>query len=219
MSEPKLIQLHSESASYQGVETLHDIDLHVNQGEKLALVGQSGSGKSTLIKLIYDRYPVNTALVPQDYGLVNHLSVYHNVFIGGLGQYSTLYNLANLVRPWSDQVDIVRKILVGLQLEEYLFRPVGRLSGGQKQRVAVARSLFQKGGLLLADEPVSSVDEQQSKVVLEQLLDGFSTIVLAMHDIQLALAFCDRIIGLEKGRIVLDSPSDSLTSKDLLSLY
>lgn len=214
-----MIQLKSESASYQGVKTLHDIDLLVNQGEKLALVGQSGSGKSTLIKLIYDRYPTNTALVPQDYGLVNNLSVFHNVFIGGLGQYSTFYNLANLVRPWSDQVDTVREILVGLQLDEYIFRPVGRLSGGQKQRVAVARSLFQKGCLLLADEPVSSVDEQQSKVVLEQLLNGFSTIVLAMHDIQLALTFCDRIIGLEKGRIVLDSPTEALTSSDLLSLY
>lgn len=214
-----MIQLHSESASYQGVKTLHEINLHVNQGEKIALVGQSGSGKSTLIKLIYDRYPINTALVPQDYGLVNHLSVYHNVFIGGLGQFSTVYNLANLVRPWPEKVDVVRKILVGLQLDEYIFRPVGRLSGGQKQRVAVARSLFQKGCLLLADEPVSSVDEQQSKIVLEQLLNGFSTIVLAMHDIQLALTFCDRIIGLEKGRIVLDSPSEALTSKDLLNLY
>ena len=214
-----MIELQSESASYQGVETLHDIDLLVTKGEKIALVGQSGSGKSTLIKLIYERYPINTALVPQDYGLVNHLSVYHNVYIGCLSQHSTLYNLANLIRPWSDQVRIVRAILVRLQLEEYLYRPVGRLSGGQRQRVAVARSLFQKGCLLLADEPVSSVDEQQSKVVLKQLLSGFSTIVLAMHDIQLALAFCNRIIGLEKGRIVLDSPSEELTSKDLLSLY
>lgn len=214
-----MIELQSESASYQGVETLHDIDLLVTKGEKIALVGQSGSGKSTLIKLIYERYPINTALVPQDYGLVNHLSVYHNVYIGCLSQHSTLYNLANLIRPWPDQVKIVRAILVRLQLEEYLYRPVGRLSGGQRQRVAVARSLFQKGCLLLADEPVSSVDEQQSKVVLKQLMSGFSTTVLAMHDIQLALAFCNRIIGLEKGRIVLDSPSEELTSKDLLSLY
>lgn len=214
-----MIQLQSETASYQGVKTLHDIDLHVSKGEKLALVGQSGSGKSTLIKLIYDRYPVNTSLVPQDYGLVNHLSVYHNVYIGCLGQYSTLYNLANLIRPWPDQVSTVKAILTNLQLDDYLFRPVGRLSGGQKQRVAVARSLFQKGHLLLADEPVSSVDEQQSKVVLKQLLNGFSTMVLALHDIQLALSFCDRIIGLEKGRIVLDSPTDALTSKDLLTLY
>lgn len=214
-----MIQLNSESASYQGVKTLHDIDLHIRKGEKLALVGQSGSGKSTLIKLIYDRYPVNTALVPQDYGLVNHLSVYHNVFIGNLGQHSTLYNLVNLIRPWPEQVNMIRAVLVGLQLEDYLFRPVGQLSGGQKQRVAVARSLFQKGCLLLADEPVSSVDEQQSKVVLNQLLNGFSTIVLALHDIQLALTFCDRIIGLEKGRIVLDRPSQSLTENDLLNLY
>jgi len=214
-----LIQLQSESASYQGVKTLHDIDLQVSRGEKLALVGQSGSGKSTLLKLIYEHYPVNTSLVPQDYGLVNNLSVYHNVYIGRLEQHSTLYNLVNLIRPRADQVKMVRAILVDLQLEDYLFRPVGRLSGGQKQRVAVARSLFQKGHLLLADEPVSSVDEQQSKVVLKQMLNGFSTVVLALHDIQLALAFCDRIIGLEKGRIVLDSPAKALSVKDLLSLY
>ena len=214
-----MIQLQSESASYQGVKTLHDIDLQVSKGEKLAFVGQSGSGKSTLIKLIYEHYPVNTALVPQDYGLVNNLSVYHNVYIGCLDQHSTLYNLVNLIRPKPDQVEIVRTILTGLQLEDYLFRPVGRLSGGQKQRVAVARSLFQKGHLLLADEPVSSVDEQQSRVVLKQMLNGFSTVVLALHDIQLALAFCDRIIGLEKGRIVLDSPAEALSVKDLLSLY
>jgi len=214
-----LILLQSETASYHGVKTLHDIDLQVCKGEKLALVGQSGSGKSTLLKLIYDRYPVNTALVPQDYGLVNNLSVYHNVYIGCLEKHSTFYNLVNLIRPKADQVEIVRTILADLQLEDYLFRPVGRLSGGQKQRVAVARSLFQKGHLLLADEPVSSVDEQQSKVVLKQMLSGFSTVVLALHDIQLALAFCDRIIGLEKGRIVLDSPTDALTTKDLLSLY
>ena len=214
-----MIQLQSETASYQGVKTLHDIDLQVSKGEKLALVGQSGSGKSTLIKLIYEHYPVNTSLVPQDYGLVNNLSVYHNVYIGCLEQHSTLYNLVNLIRPRPDQVKMVRTILVGLQLEDYLFRPVGRLSGGQKQRVAVARSLFQKGHLLLADEPVSSVDEQQSRVVLKQMLNGFSTVVLALHDIQLALAFCDRIIGLEKGRIVLDSPAEALSVKDLLSLY
>ena len=214
-----MIQLQSESASYHGVKTLHDIDLLVSKGEKLALVGQSGSGKSTLIKLIYEHYPVNTALVPQDYGLVNNLSVYHNVYIGRLEQHTTFYNLVNLIRPKSEQVEIVRAILVGLQLEDYLFRPVGRLSGGQKQRVAVARSLFQQGHLLLADEPVSSVDEQQSRVVMKQMLNGFSTIVLALHDIQLALAFCDRIIGLENGRIVLDSPADELTEKDLLSLY
>jgi len=214
-----LIQLQSETASYQGVKTLHDIDLQVSKGEKLALVGQSGSGKSTLIKLIYEHYPVNTALVPQDYGLVNNLSVFHNVYIGCLEKHSTFYNLVNLIRPRPDQVATVRNILVGLQLEDYLFRPVGRLSGGQKQRVAVARSLFQKGLLLLADEPVSSVDEQQSRVVLKQMLTGFSTVVLALHDIQLALAFCDRIVGLENGRIVLDSPAEALTTKDLMSLY
>ncbi len=214
-----MIQLQSASASYQGVVTLHDIDLQVGKGEKLALVGQSGSGKSTLIKLIYERYPEQAALVPQDYGLVDQLSVFHNVYMGRLDRHSTLYNLVNLIRPKPDQVAKVRSILLRLQLEDYLYRPVGQLSGGQKQRVAVARSLFQGGSVLLADEPVSSVDEQQSRLVLKQMLKGFSTVILALHDIQLALGFCDRIIGLEQGRIVLDSPAGSLSEEDLLSLY
>lgn len=214
-----MIRLQSETAHYQGVQTLHDIDLHLKQGEKLALLGQSGSGKSTLLKLIYERYPQNTALVPQDYGLVKHLSVYHNVFMGRLSEHSTWYNLLNLIRPWQDQVCVIQKILSRLQLDGFLFRPVGKLSGGQQQRVAVARSLYQQGQLLLADEPVSSVDQEQSKVVLKQLRNGFPAMILAMHDTQLALEFCDRIIGLKNGKIVLDQPSKSLTADDLLTLF
>lgn len=214
-----MIFLESENVSYQNIKTLHNIELTVKEGEKLALIGHSGSGKSTLLKLIYERYSDNTALVPQDYGLVNHLSVYHNVYMGQLNQNSTWYNIVNLVRPWQKPLERISIILSQLQLEGYLFRPVGQLSGGQKQRVAVARSLFQGGNLLLADEPVSSVDEKQSQVVLKQLCNHFSTIVLAMHDTQLALAFCDRIIGLEKGKIVLDQPSCKLVSQDLLALY
>jgi len=214
-----LIQLRSESASYQGLKTLHDIDLTIARGEKVALVGQSGSGKSTLIKLLFEGHPLQATLVPQDYGLVDHLSVYHNVYMGNLAQHATAYNLINLVRPWPRQVDKIRTLLATVQLDDYLFRPVGRLSGGQKQRVAIARSLFQQGDLLLADEPVSSLDEQQARVIMALLRDQFSTTVLALHDISLALSFCDRIIGLENGRIVLDSPSQPLTEQDLLALY
>jgi len=214
-----LIQLQSEAAHYQGVKTLHDIDLHIKQGEKLALLGKSGSGKSTLLKLIYERYPNNTALVPQDYGLVKHLSVYHNVFMGRLDQHTTWFNLINLIRPWKDQVSAVQLILSRLQLKDQLFQPVGKLSGGQQQRVAIARSLFQQGQLLLADEPVSSIDKEQSKLVLSQLRNSFPTMILAMHDTQLALDFCDRIIGLKKGKILFDQPSSSLTANELQTLF
>jgi len=127
--------------------------------------------------------------------------------------------LINLVKPLSQHVKEVEQWLAKLQLKDKLFEPVAKLSGGQRQRTAVARSLYQGGELLLADEPVSSIDEHQSHLVLSTLCDNFSTIVLAMHDIQLSLQYCDRIIGIENGQIVLDRLSKDLAPSDLLPLY
>ncbi len=219
MTLSPLISLKAEQASYQGKLVLSDINLNVNRGEKIALVGPSGSGKSTLLRLIYSHHSENTALVPQDTGLVQTLSVYHNVYMGRLSQYSNLHNLVNLIKPFKKHIVEIKHCLKQVQLDEKIFEPVGRLSGGQRQRTAVARSLYQGGELLLADEPVSSVDEHQSKRVLDALCQEFSTVVLAMHDINLSLAYCDRIIGLQNGHIVLDSPSCDLTPDDLLPLY
>jgi len=219
MTPPTLIQLTAAQASYQGTIALDDINLSVHQGEKLALVGRSGAGKSTLLSLIYEHHPDGTALVPQDNGLVHKLSVYHNVYMGQLGSHPGWYNLVNLIRPIKDRVAEVDAVLQRLQLDQKLFEPVGKLSGGQRQRTAVARSLYQGGQLLLADEPVSAVDDHQSRLVLDALCSDFSTVVLAMHDVNLALEYCDRIIGVEDGRIVLDQPSNKLKPEELLPLY
>lgn len=219
MSSKKLIELTSEQASYHNQLVLKDINLTINHGEKVALVGQSGSGKSTLLRLIYSKHNINTALVPQDEGLVQTLSVFHNIYMGRLGHYSSWHNLVNLIKPYAKHIDEINAYLEQLQLSEKIFEPVGRLSGGQRQRTAVARSLYQGGQLLLADEPVSSVDEHQSNLVLNTLCQNFPTIVLAMHDIDLSLTYCDRIIGLDNGSIVLDQPSHELSAKDLLPLY
>lgn len=219
MSSKKFIELTSEQASYHNQLVLKDINLTINQGEKVALVGQSGSGKSTLLRLIYSKHSTNTALVPQDEGLVQTLSVFHNVYMGRLSHYSSWHNLVNLIKPYAKHIDEIKVYLEQLQLSEKIFEPVGRLSGGQRQRTAVARSLYQGGQLLLADEPVSSVDEQQANLVLTTLCQNFPTIILAMHDIELSLTYCDRIIGLDNGSIVLDQPSHELSAKDLLPLY
>lgn len=195
------------------------IDLTIRRGEKLALVGRSGSGKSTLLNLIYERTSADSAWVPQDAGLVQTLSVFHNVYMGQLAEHRVWYNLLNLIRPQQKEIAQVKKVLQKLQLDEKLFSPVGMLSGGQKQRTAIARSLYQGGVLLLADEPVSAVDEHQSRQVMDTLCSAFSTVVLAMHDIDLALDYCDRIVGLQAGKRVLDAPSSDLTRADLLPLY
>jgi len=211
--------LESASVCYKTEAALTDITLRIPAGQKVALVGRSGSGKSTLLKLLYEQRPKEIAWVPQDYGLVVSLSVFHNVYMGQLGRQPLWYNLVNLVRPLRRPVDAVGEILEVVQLRDKLFEPVGELSGGQQQRTAIARALMQSGEILLADEPVSSLDEQQSRLVMATLCQRFPTVVLAMHDIDLALAHCDRIVGMDRGRITVDAPSSSLNRDDLLDIY
>ncbi|MGB5199940.1 MAG: ATP-binding cassette domain-containing protein [Sedimenticolaceae bacterium] len=211
--------LESASVCYKTEAALTDITLRIPAGQKVALVGRSGSGKSTLLKLLYEQRPKEIAWVPQDYGLVVSLSVFHNVYMGQLGRQPLWYNLVNLVKPLRRPVDAVGDILDIVQLRDKLFEPVGELSGGQQQRTAIARALMQAGEILLADEPVSSLDEQQSRLVMATLCQRFPTVVLAMHDIDLALAYSDRIVGMDGGRITVDAPTSSLNRDDLLDIY
>ena len=214
-----MFELQSASAHYRDEIALEDITLAIPPGQKVALVGHSGSGKSTLLKLLFDQRPQDISLVPQDYGLVLTLSLFHNVYMGRLDSQPLWYNCLNLLRPMAKSVEQVRHVLRLFELEDKLFEPAGQLSGGQQQRAAMARAVYQDAAVLLADEPVSSLDEQQSKQVMQILCERFDTVVLALHDIDLALAYCDRIIGLKQGRIVIDAASDALNRNDLLALY
>ena len=181
--------------------------------------GPSGAGKSTLLTTLFAQQRAQAALVPQEYALVKHLSLFHNVYMGRLHRHSSAYNLLNLLHPLAREIEAVQPILARLGLEELLGKPVGELSGGQQQRTAVARALFQGGSVLLGDEPVSSVDPLQSRSVLEAINSAFPTVVLAMHDVALALDFTDRLIGLKGGRVQFDRPSVGLRAADLEALY
>ncbi len=214
-----MFDLRSASAHYQKAVALTDITLHIPRGQKLALVGHSGSGKSTLLKLLYQQRPKEIALVPQDYGLVLTLSVFHNVYMGRLNANPLWRNIINLLHPLPASVARVREVVTLFGLSDKLFEPVGQLSGGQQQRCAMARAWYQDGDILFGDEPVSSLDVQQSKQMMQLLCGHFETVVLAMHDIDLALAHCGRIIGLRQGKIIIDAPSAELQRADLLALY
>ena len=214
-----LLDLRLATAGYNGQTVLHDVTLTIAAGERIALVGRSGAGKSTLLRLIYEHLADQAALVPQEHGLVKALTVFHNVYIGRLNRHSVWRNLANLVRPLQSEVEVIRPIVAELELEPELFEPVGALSGGQQQRTSVGRALYQDVPVLLGDEPVSAVDEHQSRVILQNINANKSTVILAMHDIGLALDYTDRIIGLRDGRITMDEPSASLTASDLAPLY
>jgi len=213
------ITLTQAYADYGGQTVLGPIDLQINPGEHVALVGRSGAGKSTLLALLHDRRRRDIALMPQDLGLVDTLSVFHNVYMGQLANHSSAYNLINLVRPFRRQVMAVSSVLEQLDMDASLWARAGELSGGQRQRVAVARSLFQAGEVLLADEPVSALDGPRSEAVMQALTSKYTTTIIAMHDLALARRFATRLIGIRDGKIALDAPTQSVDSGDLHALY
>ncbi len=214
-----LIALSGARAGYGGRNVLREISLVVRPGDRIALVGPSGAGKSTLLKLLYENAMAPAAMTPQDFGLVPSLSVFHNVFMGQLHKRSWLSNLSTLLYPAQRDVAAVSRIAERLGLAEKLFTPAGELSGGQQQRTAVGRALFQAADVVLADEPVSAVDEHQSRDVLQALFEGYGASVLALHDRTLALETSTRIVGLKDGRIVLDAPTSKVGLKDLDRIY
>jgi phosphonate transport system ATP-binding protein len=214
-----LFDLHKASASYDGQPALIDVDLTICAGECVAVMGRSGAGKSTLIGLLYAERPGDIALVPQAAALVKQLSVFHNVYMGRLDRHSTAYNLRTLVWPAHREIEEVSAVLSSVGLAEKIFVPAGALSGGQQQRTSVARALFNGCAILLGDEPVSALDRVQGREVLALLKRCCHTMVLALHDMQLALELTDRIVVLDHGRKVIDAPAASLTAKDLLSHF
>jgi phosphonate transport system ATP-binding protein len=207
------------SASFGGERVIGPLSLSVKDGERVGLVGRSGAGKSTLISLIHQRVGRASSLVPQDLGLVNALPVFHNVFMGQLDAHSAWYNTVTLVRPFSQDSTAVRTLLGELAMREKIWVPTASLSGGQRQRVAIARALFRKSSLLLADEPVSALDGPMAHLVMDLLSQRFNTSVIALHDVELALKYCTRIVGIQDGQIALDEPSDRLTPADISPLY
>ncbi|MGO1461076.1 MAG: phosphonate ABC transporter ATP-binding protein [Marinobacter sp.] len=213
------LDLSGLTASFSGKRVIGPLSLRVNAGDKVALVGKSGAGKSTLIRLIHERVNRDSSLIPQDLGLVNALSVFHNVFMGQLDKHPTWYNTVTLARPFSKDRSEVHSLLNSLGMTEKLWTPAASLSGGQRQRVAIARALYRSATVLLADEPVSALDGPMANSVMTHLRDRFSTSIIALHDVDLALRYCTRIVGIQDGQVALDQLSENLTASDIMSLY
>lgn len=214
-----LVELANETLGYGGAVVLDRVSVAIKAGERIALVGESGAGKSTLLGAIQSRLQRRAALIPQNPGLVRSLSVFHNIYMGRLHLNPTWYNLLNLAWPRRKEIASIRPLAMRLGLEDKLFERAGALSGGQQQRTGVCRALYQGGELVLGDEPVSAVDSHQARTVLDALRETFPTVVLAMHDVELALRYSSRIIGLKRGDIAIDRPSEGLSAADLDFLY
>ena len=209
---------------YAGQRVLGPLSLQIVPGQRVALIGRSGVGKSTLLSLMQRTWRDRVALVPQALGLVDTLSVLHNVYIGQLDRHPFWYNLLSLARPFRREREAIGNTLSALGMQAWLAQRAGELSGGQRQRIAIARALYQQAGsarplMLLADEPVSALDGALSETVMGLLVKHFSTAAIALHDVELALRYCDRIIGLQDGAIAVDRPSRELVASDLDWLY
>lgn len=214
-----LVTLHGAQLGHGAQAVLHDVNLHIAVGEKVALVGPSGAGKSTLLTEIHRRLGDDVALCPQQLGLVDPLSVYHNIYMARLEHRPFLLNLWNLFFPLPQARREVAELAEPLGLGALLYKSVNRLSGGERQRVALARACYRGKSVFIGDELVSSLDPEQGEALLAQICSRHETVIVALHSPRLALSGFERVIGLRNGRVCLDAPAHSLSADFLAGFY
>jgi phosphonate transport system ATP-binding protein len=232
------------SKRYRAVEALGTLSLTIEPGEAVALVGPSGSGKTTLLHVLGGIVRPDTGTVSlhgrdlerlrpgrelarlvgvmhQQYDLVPHLAVVHNVLAGRLGEWGTLRALVSLVSP--RDVPRAEAALTRVGLAHRMYERTSRLSGGEQQRVALARLLVQDPRAILADEPVSALDPARAEDLLELLVsiarEGERTLVASLHAIPLVLKYFSRVIALRDGGLLFDRATSEVRPSDLEELY
>jgi phosphonate transport system ATP-binding protein len=241
-----LITVKDATLRYGVTPALSGVSLSLNPGEKVALIGPSGSGKTTLLRLLgLQEKPTSgnvatlgcdlagncatsiretrskIGMLPQDLGLVANLRVIQNIILGRSGTRNFLRTCRDLLFPSKTDRDEIFATLERLDIAEKIYDRTDSLSGGQRQRVALARTLFQHAEILLADEPLSAVDPARGRDVLKLLTalcdDAGLTLIVSLHQVELAREFFPRIIGLKEGQIAFDgTPTDDEIS-DLYS--
>jgi len=235
------------SSSFIAVD---NVSFSVEKGESVALIGASGSGKSTLIRLLCGLEKIDHSqgsicvngrsfytaqgfssdirdirktigVVFQQFNLVGQLDVITNVLMGSLANKSSLDILFKRFTEAEKVAALECLDKVGLGPQAY--QRASTLSGGQQQRVAVARALLKGSELLLADEPVASLDPTSAKKVMDVLFgltkDLGMTLVVSLHQISIAQTYCQRALGMRKGRLIYDGPSSDLSTQRLENLY
>jgi len=228
-----------------GVRALADVSMEVHDGEFLVLIGLSGSGKSTLLRcinrlveptsgrIVLDDLDITAArgsdlrkirrsvgMIFQQFNLVKRSTVLTNVLTGRLGYVS---QWQNMMAHWGE--DDYRRALISLErvgLRERAHQRADRLSGGQQQRVAIARALMQEPKIMLADEPVASLDPATSHSVLkylQQINREGMTVVCSLHFLSLARAYGTRVIALKAGRLMFDGKPSEIDERRFKDIY
>lgn len=242
-----MITFQHVSKTYpNGIRGLVDIDLTIGDGEFVSIIGLSGAGKSTLLRsinrlnditegeILIDGRSITRAnkrelklirrtigLISQQFNLVKRSTVQRNVLSGKLGYYSNVKSILGLFSR--EDYALCTQVLEKVNLSDKLHERCDNLSGGQQQRVSIARTLFQEAGIILADEPVASLDPATSQEIMAELrsinqsMD--KTVIVNIHSIELARKFSDRILALQDGRLVFDGPPAALDDDVLRMVY
>jgi phosphonate transport system ATP-binding protein len=228
------------------VRAVDHVSLSAPEGQMLGVIGRSGAGKSTLLRLtnrLIDPtagriafggveisalrgkalrdWRADCAMIFQQFNLVPRLDVLTNVMLGRLNKIGTA---RSIFRLFSD--DDRRRALLALErldIVQTALQQAGTLSGGQQQRVAIARALVQEPRMILADEPIASLDPLNAKHVMDALRrinreEGI-TVVCNLHTLDTARVYCDRVVGMAKGRVVFDGTADDLTTDAARRIY
>ncbi|QWW70352.1 phosphonate ABC transporter ATP-binding protein [Rhizobium sp. WYJ-E13] len=222
------------------------VTLDIPQGQMVGIIGRSGAGKSTLLRMInrlqepssgtihfggvevsglrgqaLRNWQRDCAMIFQQFNLVPRLDVLTNVMLGRLNHRSTILSLLNVFSR-EERIHAIAA-LERLGIEQTALQAAGTLSGGQQQRVAIARALMQNPKMVLADEPIASLDPLNAKIVMDALRDinereGI-TVITNLHTLDTARNYCERIIGMAGGRVVFDGKPSELTAEAVKEIY
>ena len=223
-----------------------NVSIAVPEGQMVGVIGASGAGKSTLLRMInrlidtsegeivfagtsvsalnghkLRNWQRDCAMIFQQFNLVPRLDVLTNVMLGRLNHRSSLASLLNIFSDGERAMAIAA--LERLGIERAALQRAGTLSGGQQQRVAIARALMQRPRVILADEPIASLDPRNAQIVMQSLRDinrnDGITVVTNRHTLDTARAYCERIVGMQAGKVVFDGGPDELTEAAARSIY
>jgi phosphonate transport system ATP-binding protein len=250
MPDAAVLSISHVSKSFGARRALNGVSLDVAKGEMIALIGPSGSGKSTLLRSIAGLQTIDPGdgrieafggpvqangrvagdvrktrtrigFIFQQFNLVGRLSLFANVALGSLGRIGAVRGLLGL---WPDETKTAAMAaLARMGVADYAGQRANTLSGGQQQRGAIARALVQKAKIVLADEPVASLDPVAARRVMEALKslneqDGL-TVVVTLHQVDYAMRYCRRVVALKAGQIVYDGPAGGLKRDKLIDIY
>ncbi|MGA9277123.1 phosphonate ABC transporter ATP-binding protein [Ilumatobacter sp.] len=242
-----MIRFSNATVTYPGgVRAMRDLDLTIEPGEFVVIVGLSGAGKSTLIRAVNGLVPLTSGglevngrdvtalgragmrdlrsevgMIFQGFNLVDRTTVLKNVLMGRLHQSATWRTMLGMYSK--SDIDVAARALDRVEIIDKAYVRASNLSGGQRQRVGIARALAQEPSIILADEPVASLDPPTSHVVMRYLQQigrelGI-TVIVNLHFLDLATAYADRIIGLRDGVLVFDGPGSDCDANVFESIY